>query len=134
MQNDITSAELKMDPAALYREETYTDRAAGTIRKLVPVTAAGEADPAREPLFVGQAQLLTPMGAVPLSFEIDARTLAEAIDKFPAAAEASVNETVAEIQEMRRQAASSIVVPEGGAAGAGLGIPGAGGGGKIKLP
>ena len=41
----------------------------------------------------------------------------------------AMEETIAEMQELRRQAASSIVVPE---AGAGLGVPG--GPGKIKLP
>jgi hypothetical protein len=39
---------------------------------------------------------------------------------------------VRELQEMRRQAASSIVVPQGGMGGLG---PGAlGGGGKIQMP
>ena len=40
-----------------------------------PVTADGAADAARPVLFVGQAQVMTPMGAVPISFELDAVTL-----------------------------------------------------------
>ena len=30
-----------MDSAQIYREETFTDRKVGTIRRLTPVTAAG---------------------------------------------------------------------------------------------
>jgi hypothetical protein len=42
---------------------------------------------------------------------------------------------VKELQELRRQAASSIVIPQGGLPPAGgLGGGGLGGGGKIQLP
>jgi hypothetical protein len=33
-------------------------------------------------LFVGEAQIMTPMGALPVTFEIEAATLAEAIEKY----------------------------------------------------
>ena len=33
--------EIKLDPTQLYREEIFTDRKAGTLRRLVPVTADG---------------------------------------------------------------------------------------------
>jgi hypothetical protein len=38
------STELKMDPAALHREDLYTDRKMGTIRVLTPVTTEGTTD------------------------------------------------------------------------------------------
>lgn len=56
-----------MDPSQVYREETFTDRRVGTIRRLTPVTADGADDASRPVLFVGQAQVMTPMGAVPIS-------------------------------------------------------------------
>ena len=61
-----------MDATQVYREETFTDRKVGTIRRLMPVTADGGVDTTRPVLFVGQAQVMTPMGAVPISFELEA--------------------------------------------------------------
>jgi hypothetical protein len=110
-----------MDSTQLYREEMFTDRKVGTIRRLTPVAADGSADPARPVLYVGQAQIMTPMGAVPISFELDAGTLDVAIAKFGAAAEFAVQQTMRELQEMRREQASSLVIPDG--AGAALPSP-----------
>src|SRR5271168_4616554 len=111
-----------MDPAQIYREDTFTDRRVGTIRRLTPVIADGTADAARPVLFVGQAQVMTPMGAVPISFELDAATLNAAIEKFGAAAESAVHQTMRELQEIRREQASSLVIPD--AAGGALPNPG----------
>jgi len=85
------------------------------------VNAAGVPDAARPVLFVGQAQVMTPMGAVPISFEIEAASLDAAIEKFGAAAEQAVQQTMQELQEMRREQASSLVIPD--AAGARLPSP-----------
>ena len=106
-----------MDSTQVYREETFTDRKVGTIRKLTPVTAEGSTDDKRPVIFVGQAQVMTPMGAVPISFELDAPTLSAAIEKFGLAAEQAVHQTMQELQEMRREQASSLVIPEVGGAG-----------------
>ena len=43
--------EIKMDAANLYREESYTDLKAGSLRKLVPVKPDGTDDPSRPALF-----------------------------------------------------------------------------------
>jgi hypothetical protein len=106
-----------MDPKQIYREETFTDRRVGTIRRLTPVGADGAADSARPVIFVGQAQVMTPMGAVPISFELDATTLDAAIHGFGAAADQAVQQTMRELQEMRREQASSLVIPDAGGAG-----------------
>jgi hypothetical protein len=124
----------KMDAASLYREESFTDRRVGSIRRLTPVKSDGSPDGARPEVFVGQAQLLTPMGAIPLNFEIPAKSLDEATQKFSAAAQEAVQRTMQELQELRREQASSIVIPEGGAAGLGGLGPVPGGGGKIRMP
>jgi hypothetical protein len=101
-----------MDSTQLYLEENFTDRRVGTIRRLTPVAADGSADPARPVLFVGQAQVMTPMGAIPISFELEATTLNAAVAKFGEAAELAVQQTVRELQEMRREQASSLVIPD----------------------
>ena len=58
------AARQTMDSTEIYREETFTDRRVGTIRRLTPVGADGSPDAARPVIFVGQAQVMTPMGAV----------------------------------------------------------------------
>jgi hypothetical protein len=129
-QNDLP--DVRLDPAAMYREEIFTDRRAGTIRRLTPVTIGGATDSSRPVLFSGQTQLLTPAGVLPLVFEIEAATLEEALQKFPEGVKVALEQAIDEAREMRREAASRIVVPEVG--GAGIGPGPAGGGGKIKFP
>ena len=101
-----------MDAAQIYREETFTYQRVGTIRRLTPVMADGAPDGARPVLFVGQAQVMTPMGTIPISFDLDSPTLDGAIAKFGDAAEQAVQQTLREIQEMRREQASSLVIPD----------------------
>jgi hypothetical protein len=119
-----------MDAASLYREEIYTDRAVGTLRVLTPVTSAGAPDPSRPVVYTGEAQLMTNVGPLPISFEVPAATLAEAVANYAEAAKDGVAHAMRELAEMRRQASSSIVIPQGGA------LPPGGplGGGKIQLP
>ena len=129
--------DIKMDSTQLYREETVSDRKMGTLRILQPINTDGTDDASRAVVYVGQAQIMTPMGALPLAFEIEAATLAEAIEKFGGEAKKAIDNTMEELKELRRQAASSIVLPGagGGVPGAG-GMPGAGGlpgGGKIQF-
>ena len=128
--NQIT--ELTMDAGNLYRDEVFTDQRAGTIRRLTPVTPDDTIDTTRKVLYVGQAQVLTPMGAVPLSFEIDASSLQGAIDGFAAAAKLAVENAARELEELRREAASQIVVPKPGQGS--FGTPGGPGGGRIQMP
>jgi hypothetical protein len=129
-QNDLPDIEL--DPKSLYREDVFTDRRAGSIRRLTPVMADGSVDASRTVLFSGQTQLLTPAGVLPLGFEIEAKTLEEALGKFPEGVKVALEQAIDEARELRREAASRIVVPEvGGGVGPG---PAAGGGGKIKFP
>jgi hypothetical protein len=135
MANEDT-AELKMDSANLYREEIFTDRRAGTIRVMTPVKSDGSADSARKIVYIGEAQLLTPVGALPLAFQIDAESLADAVQRFAATAAVAVERAVKELQQMRREAASSLVIPgSGGGLPPGFGGPGGlPGGGKIQIP
>jgi len=121
-----------MDDQGLYREDIFSDQKVGAIRRLTPVTSDGQDDAARAVIYIGQATVMTPMGSLPLSFELQAATLAEAVGAFGRAAQAAVEEAAREIQEMRRQASSSIVIPDAGAATL-KGMGGKGGGG-IQLP
>lgn len=110
--------EMTMDANNLYREDTYTDRKVGTIRRLTPVTSAGEDDSNREVIYSGETQIMTPGGALPLNFEIAAANLTQASEMFGAEAQQALEKTVKQIEEMRREQASSIIVPgQGGQSG-----------------
>jgi hypothetical protein len=122
--------EAQMSADALYREDVFTDQRVGTVRRMTPVKSDGSDDPSRPLIFVGQATVMTPMGSLPLSFELPAKTLAEAVAQFGPAAQQAIEEAARELQELRRQAASSIVIPEAGAAS----LKGMGGKGGIQLP
>jgi hypothetical protein len=123
----------KMDATSLYREEIITDRKVGTLRVLTPLTPDGSTDASRPVLYMGEAQIMTGAGPLPISFEIEGKNLSEAVDNFGPAAKEAVERTVRELQDLRRQAASSIVVPQGGMGSLGPGGLG-GGGGKIQMP
>ena len=128
-------AEASMDAKSLYREEIYTDRAVGTLRVLIPVTAQGSPDGSRPTIYTGEAQLMTTVGPLPISFEIPGDTLSEAVANYAEAAKEGVQHAMRELAEMRRQASSSIVLPgSAGAAGLPGGLPPGGLGGKIKMP
>ena len=118
---ELKSSELKLDPDKLYLEEVFTDRRIGSIRRLTPVTRDSKPDTARSIVYVGDTQVMTPAGAIPIAFEIGAGSLGEAAEKFGLLAAEAIERTVRELQELRRQAASSIVVPQSP-------------GGKIQLP
>ena len=115
-QNDIP--EFAKD--GLYREDSFTDRQIGSIRQLTPVTISGDADSSRNTIFMGSTQVMTAAGPMPLNFDIEAENLQEAQEKFGAAAQVAVEDMTTKLEEMRREQASSIVLPgEGGGPGAG---------------
>ena len=127
---DPRANEPVMDPQALYLEEVFTDRRVGTIRRLTPVTLEGTTDLTKEILYIGETQVMSNVGALPIAFEIEATNVGDAAAKFGPLAKEAIERTVKELQDMRRQQSSSIVVPQGGMGGMG----GMGGGGKIQLP
>ena len=124
--------EPEMNLQDLWLEEVFTDRRVGTIRRMTPVNGEGARDAARVVSWIGETQVMTQVGTLPINFALEAKTLEEAARKFGAAAKAAIERAVKELQELRRQQASSIVVPQGGLPPLGPGGPG--GGGKIQMP
>jgi len=129
MKTNAGTPDLEMDATQLYREESFTDRRVGSLRCMTPVLPDGTPDSSRSIFYVGETQLMTPMGALPLSFEIPAANLKEAVQKFGENAEDAAQRAIEELKEMRRQSASSLIVPERGGMPSGP-APGAG---KIQL-
>jgi len=114
-----------MDPNSLFREENFTDQKMGAIRKLIPIKADGSDDGDRNIMFFGSAQVMTPMGAMPLNFALEGNTIGEAAEDFAAKAAVAVEQAAQELEQMRREQASQIVVP--GQGGGNMGGPGHGG-------
>ncbi len=134
-QAQDTLEQLQVDSEGLYQEDSFTDRRVGSIQRLTPVTANGEPDHSRPVLYLGSTQVMTPVGALPLNFELEADSLEEALAAFPAAAQASLEQTMEQLKEMQREQASRIMTPDqmGGAMPSG-GAPGGGApGGGIQL-
>ena len=103
--------EIEVDRENLYREESFTDLRVATIRRLTPIMVDGSVDESRPVRFVGETQLMSARGLLPVSCPIDAVTLDEAINKFPESVNAAVERMIEEAKEMQRQEASRIVVP-----------------------
>lgn len=126
---DRDANEGKMDLNDLWREDVITDRKVGTIRVMTPITAAGVTDAKRAVQYIGQAQIMTPAGALPLSFEIPAKTLEDAVVNFTVAAQKGIEQAMEELRQIQREQASQIVIPKGP-------LPSGGkmGGGGIQIP
>jgi hypothetical protein len=69
---------------------------------------------------------------MPLSFEIDAQTLVDALETFSGAAQVALEALLKELDEFRRERASSLIVP--GQSGLDIGNLGGSSGGKIRRP
>lgn len=136
--SELQTDDIHMQADDLYREEQFTDRKVGSIQRLTPVRADGSDDASRPVLYIGQASLMTPAGTLPINFEIDATSLGDAAEKFGEEAQKAIQDAIRQLQEMRRDAASGLVVPGqgggGGFGGGGMGGGGPqGGGGGIQL-
>ena len=103
--------DIRMDATNLYREEVITDLRVGSLHRLVPIKTDGTDDPSRPVHYTAQAQIMSQAGPLPIEAPIDAASLAEALEKFPLAVKAAVEQLVEDAREYQRQAAGRIVVP-----------------------
>ena len=128
--------DMSMDVATLYQEESFTDGQVGEIRRLTPVTTDGSRDETRSVRFTGSTQIMTSAGPIPLSFEIEADTLEQAVAAFGKHAQDKLEETTRKLEEMRKEQASGILTPDqfggGGQGGAGGGMGGGLGGFQMR--
>lgn len=109
--------EIKLAADEMYRDEVFSDLKVGSVRRFTPVTPDGETDGKRDVIYHGQTSLQSPAGPIPLNFELNAKSLPEAMDAFPKAAQAEAERVMKEIEEMQRQQQA-----------------GQGGGGRIQMP
>ena len=104
-------SEIKMDASNLYREEVITDLRVGSIKQLIPITSNGDRDLSRPIAFIGETQLMSQVGPLPVQTRIEADNLEAALARFPAAIQTAVEAMIQEVKELQRKEMSRIVVP-----------------------
>ena len=82
-----------------------------TQASLTPIMVDGARDLGRPMMFIGQTQLMSQMGPLPVQAPIEAQNLADAIAAFPDAIKIAIEAMVEEAKELQRQEMSRIVVP-----------------------
>ena len=87
----------------LYREENITDLKTASIKCLTPVKPDGTADESRQKIYVGHTQLMSPQGPIPLQARLNAATLEEAMERFPAAMETEMAQMIEQVKKMQEE-------------------------------
>jgi hypothetical protein len=130
-----SAAEISVDTENLHREEIFTDLHAASIRRLTPVKADGSTDGGRDVIYIGETNLMTQMGPLPVQFPIEATSLDDAFSQFAEGVKGAIERLNERAKEMVREESSRIVVPGAAPPGmGGMGVPGARpGSGKILL-
>lgn len=131
-----TEKEISMNTNDLYREESFTDRKVGVIKRMTPVDSQGAEDSSRTVIYQGETQIMLGNNPLPINFEIEAASLGEAAQKFADEARKAAEDTIKRLEEMRREMQNQIVVPGqgGGMGGMGGGMGGGAPGGGIQIP
>jgi len=110
-QQGTSAAEISVDTDNLHREEVFTDLHAASIRRLTPVKADGSTDSGRDVLYIGETNLMTQMGPLPVQFPIEAKSLDDAFNQFAEGVKQAVERLNERAKEMVREESSRIVVP-----------------------
>ena len=97
--SEKTKINLNVDRDNLYREDSVTDIKVAAIRRLIPIKPDGSDDDSRAPIFMGQTQLMSPTGPIILQSMLEAKTLEEAMDKFPVAMQKEVDKAMAQAEK-----------------------------------
>ena len=112
-EKNVESVDFSVDRQNLYREESFTDLKVATIRRLTPVKTDGSVDKTRKTIFIGETNILTPSGPLPIQAVIQAKQLQQAIKNFPEAMQAAVDKLAEEVKKMKEKQQSPIISPGG---------------------
>jgi hypothetical protein len=112
MTEENTLENIQIDGTDLWKEENFTDLKVGNIRRLTPITIDGTPDESRTAVYSATTNVMTPSGALPISGEIEATTLKEAVEKFPEAINAAIQKLQDDMIRMQQEQANKIVTPD----------------------
>jgi hypothetical protein len=110
-EQNTDALDFSVDRQNFYREESFTDLKVATIRRLSPVKPDGSVDKTRKTVFIGQTNIMTPRGALPIQAVIQAKQLQQAVKRFPEAMQAAVDKLAEEVQKMKQEEESQIITP-----------------------
>ena len=110
-EKEINDMDLSVKENNLYQEEFFTDLDMASIRRLTPVKPNGLRDKSRKLIFVGNLNLMTPQGPLPIQAAVDARNLKEAMERYPEAMKNALGEMQEKIKKLQREKESKIIVP-----------------------
>ena len=106
--------DFQVDKTNLYREISVTDLKIANIRQLIPMNVDGTDDTSRETIFIGNTQLGTPQGPIPMQAKLEATTMEEAMDLFPQAMELETQKVIENFKRMeaeQKNEKSNIIMP-----------------------
>ncbi|MCP3942827.1 MAG: cytoplasmic protein [Desulfobacteraceae bacterium] len=107
--------DFQVDKTNLYREISITDLKIANIRQLIPVNVDGSDDTSRETIFIGNTQLGTPQGPIPMQAKLEASSMEEAMDLFPKAMELETKKVIESFKRMeaqqKKEKESKIIMP-----------------------
>jgi hypothetical protein len=103
------TVDFNLDRTNLYREESYTDLKVGTVKRFIPVLPDGSVDKARKTFFLGQTNVYTEHGPLPIQNVIQAKELAQAFKRFPEAMEEAMQRLIEEAKQMREEKTSPLI-------------------------
>ena len=112
MADQHSLEDIKFDGENLWKEENFTDLKTGSIRKLTPIKQDGTEDESRKAQFSATTNIMTPGGALPISGEIEATTLEEAVEKFPEAVNQALKQLQEDMVRYQQEQANRIVTPD----------------------
>ena len=111
----VPALDFSIDRSNLYQEEIFTDLKVGSIRRMTPVKPDGTPDKTRRILFLGQTQVMTPSGPVPIQNVIKVKDLQQAFKQFPEVMKDAMEQMVEELKKLQEQQQqkddSRIIVP-----------------------
>ena len=110
-EKEINDIDLSVKENNLYQEEFFTDFDMASIRRLTPVKPNGLRDKSRKLVFVGNLNLMTPQGPLPVQAAIDARNLKEAMERYPEAMKHAFGDMEEIIKKFQQEKESKIIIP-----------------------
>ncbi len=110
-EKEINDIDLSVKQDNLYQEEFFTDFDMASIRRLTPVKPNGLRDKSRKLVFVGNLNLMTPQGSLPIQAAIDARNLKEAMERYPEAMKNALGGMQEKVKKLQQEKESKIIVP-----------------------
>ena len=101
--------DFNLDRSNLYQEESFTDLKVGTVKRFTPIKTDGTPDKTRKTIFVGQTNVYTPHGPLPIQNAISAKDLPQAFKRFSEAMEQAMQRLLEEARKMKEQQTSPII-------------------------